>query len=104
MFSPGGRTFSRRGAEPPPPRHKGVHEVACIGVDDKDFGQRPKPFVVPAGSKKPSEDELKSYVKSNLARFKVPREFEFADEPPRNATGKDPKRELEEREREQSAA
>ncbi len=84
-------------------RHEAVSEVACIGVDDKDFGKRLKAFVVPAG-KKPSEDELKSYVKSNLARFKVPREFEFVDELPRNATGKVVKRELEEREQEKSAA
>jgi fatty-acyl-CoA synthase len=33
-------------------------------------------------------------VKKNLANFKVPREFEFIDELPRNATGKVLKREL----------
>jgi len=36
-------------------------------------------------------------VKSNLARYKVPREVEFLDELPRNATGKVMKRELQER-------
>ncbi len=41
-----------------------------------------------------TEDDLKSYVKKNLANFKVPREFEFIDELPRNATGKVLKREL----------
>ncbi|MEA2375924.1 MAG: hypothetical protein QOD53_2387, partial [Thermoleophilaceae bacterium] len=60
------------------------------------FGQRLKAFVVAKG-KKPSEDELKKYVKSNLAGFKVPREFEFIDELPRNATGKVLKKELKER-------
>ena len=40
------------------------------------------------------EDELKSYVKAHLARYKVPREIEFMDELPRNATGKVVKREL----------
>ena len=44
--------------------------------------------------KKATEDELKGYVKKNLASFKVPREFEFIDELPRNATGKVLKREL----------
>ena len=33
-------------------------------------------------------DELKSFVRANLARFKVPREVVFLDELPRNATGK----------------
>ena len=41
-----------------------------------------------------SEDELKDYVKANLARYKVPREIVFVDELPRNATGKVLKREL----------
>ena len=36
----------------------------------------------------------RSYVKANLARYKVPREIEFLDELPRNATGKVLKREL----------
>jgi fatty-acyl-CoA synthase len=41
-----------------------------------------------------SEKELQDYVKSNLARYKVPREVEFLKELPRNATGKVLKREL----------
>ena len=54
--------------------------------------------------KKATEDELKSYVKKNLARYKVPREIEFIDELPRNATGKVLKRELVEDEDEKKAA
>ena len=46
----------------------------------------------------PSEDELKDWVKQNLARYKVPRDFVFLDELPRNATGKIVKRELAEHE------
>jgi fatty-acyl-CoA synthase len=53
---------------------------------------------VASGSSKPSEDELKGYVKQNLANFKVPREIWFVDELPRNATGKVLKRELKEME------
>jgi acyl-CoA synthetase (AMP-forming)/AMP-acid ligase II/uncharacterized membrane protein len=78
-------------------RHEKVADVAAIGIDDEKFGQALKAFVVPKDSK-PSEDELKKYVKSNLANFKVPKEFEFIDELPRNATGKVLKRELRERE------
>ncbi|MGI9081547.1 MAG: AMP-binding protein [Thermoleophilaceae bacterium] len=75
-------------------RHEGVAEAAAIGVDDAKFGQRLRAFVVTAKGKPPSEDELKKYVKSSLAAFKVPREIWFMDELPRNATGKVLKREL----------
>jgi fatty-acyl-CoA synthase len=75
-------------------RHDAVSDVAAVGVDDKDFGQRLKAFVVLESGKKATEDELKAYVKKNLANFKVPRDFEFIDELPRNATGKVLKREL----------
>jgi fatty-acyl-CoA synthase len=37
---------------------------------------------------------VKGLVKKNLARYKVPRDVEFLDELPRNATGKVVKREL----------
>src|SRR3954453_21173135 len=75
--------------------HPGVDEAAVIGVDDEQFGQRLKAFVVvSSGKKKPSESELKDLVKQNLARYKVPREIVFMDELPRNATGKVLKREL----------
>ena len=44
----------------------------------------------------PSQDEVKAYVKDNLARYKSPREVVFMDELPRNTTGKVLKRELQE--------
>ena len=72
--------------------HEQVREVAAIGVDDDDYGQRLRAFVVRRGDV--SEDELQGHVKANLARFKVPREIVFLDELPRNATGKVLKREL----------
>jgi acyl-CoA synthetase (AMP-forming)/AMP-acid ligase II/carbon monoxide dehydrogenase subunit G len=75
-------------------RHEAVAEAAAIGVDDKDFGQRLRAFVVLEKDKQASEDDLKAHVKANLARYKVPREIVFLDELPRNATGKVLKREL----------
>ncbi|WP_238993605.1 AMP-binding protein [Nocardioides caldifontis] len=77
-------------------RHEAVHEVACIGVDDEEYGKRLKAFVVLEDGKDVDEDTLREHVKSNLARYKVPREFVFMDELPRNATGKLLKRTLEE--------
>ncbi len=73
-------------------RHAAVVEVAAVGVDDVDFGKRLRAFVVTSGEV--SEEELRSHVKENLARYKVPRDIVFLDELPRNATGKVLKREL----------
>jgi fatty-acyl-CoA synthase len=74
-------------------RHEAVLEVAALGVEDDQFGKRLRAFVV-VGDPRPSEDELKDWVRQNLARYKVPREIVFLDELPRNATGKILKREL----------
>ena len=72
--------------------HPKVAEVAVFGVDDEKFGQRLKAVVVKKGDL--SEDEVKKYVKSNTAAYKVPREVVFVDELPRTSTGKVLKREL----------
>jgi fatty-acyl-CoA synthase len=46
------------------------------------------------GGASATEDDLKAWVKQNLARYKVPREIVFLDELPRNTTGKVLKRDL----------
>ena len=73
-------------------RHEAVVEVACIGVDDAEFGQRLRAFVVV--DREVGEEDLKGWVKEHLARFKVPREVVVVPELPRNVTGKVLKREL----------
>ena len=77
-------------------RHEAVVEAAAVGMDDDEFGTRLRAFVVTSAPV--DEDDLKAWVKSNLARYKVPREIVFLDELPRNSTGKVLKRELAERE------
>ena len=57
---------------------------------------RVRAFVV-AADPAPDEDELRDWVRQNLARYKVPRDFVFLEELPRNGTGKILKRELAER-------
>jgi fatty-acyl-CoA synthase len=71
-----------------------VGDAAVVGVPDDEWGQRLRAVVVKRKGKKLSEDQVKSYVKEHLARYKVPRDVAFVDELPRNATGKVLKREL----------
>ena len=99
MIVSGGENVFPREVEDLLADHEAVVEVAVIGVEDEEFGQRLKAFVV-ARARRPrsAEDDLKAHVKANLASYKTPREVEFLDELPRNATGKVLKRELHERE------
>jgi acyl-CoA synthetase (AMP-forming)/AMP-acid ligase II len=97
MIVSGGENVFPREVEDLLSDYDGVVEAAAIGVDDEQFGQRLRAFVVKEEGAGLSEDELKDHVKANLARYKVPREIVFVDELPRNATGKVLKRELAER-------
>ncbi|MEV6430683.1 acyl-CoA synthetase [Nocardia sp. NPDC051463] len=65
-----------------------IFEAAVVGVEDREFGKRLRAFVVPGPESKRDAQEIKDFVKANLARYKVPREVIFLDELPRNATGK----------------
>jgi acyl-CoA synthetase (AMP-forming)/AMP-acid ligase II len=94
MIVSGGENVFPREVEDLLAAHEAIAEAAVVGVPDDEFGQRLKAFVVTQDDAELSEDEVKAYVKSNLARFKVPREVEFLDSLPRNATGKVLKREL----------
>jgi len=94
MIVSGGENVFPREVEDLLADHDKVKEAAVIGVDDEEWGQRLKAFVVLNDGGNVSEDDIKSYVKKNLAKYKVPREVEFLDSLPRNATGKVLKREL----------
>jgi acyl-CoA synthetase (AMP-forming)/AMP-acid ligase II len=94
MIVSGGENVFPREVEDVLASHERIKEVAVIGVDDEEFGQRLKAFVVLDDDAELSEDEVRQHVKANLARYKVPRDVEFLDSLPRNATGKVLKREL----------
>jgi acyl-CoA synthetase (AMP-forming)/AMP-acid ligase II len=94
MIVSGGENVFPREVEDLLADHEGVEEAAVIGVPDDQFGQRLKAFVVLHDGSSLTDDEVKDYVKHNLARYKVPREVVFLAELPRNATGKVLKREL----------
>jgi acyl-CoA synthetase (AMP-forming)/AMP-acid ligase II len=94
MIVSGGENVFPREVEDLLADHGEIEEVAVVGVEDPEFGQRLKAFVVPRNGTVLTEEEIQAYVKQNLARYKVPREVVFMAELPRNATGKVLKREL----------
>ena len=71
-----------------------VKEASVIGVDDDEFGQRLRAFVVLMPGEELDEASIKDLVKNRLARHKVPRDVIYLDELPRNPTGKVLKRVL----------
>jgi fatty-acyl-CoA synthase len=68
--------------------HPHISDVAVVGVEDDEFGTRLRAFVVRAPDADPQIDDIKQHVRSNLARYKVPRDVVFIEELPRNPTGK----------------
>ncbi len=94
MIVSGGENVFPREVEDLLADHEQIEEVAVVGVEDAEFGQRLKAFVVPRNGNGLTQEAVQDYVKANLARFKVPRDVVFVQELPRNATGKVLKREL----------
>ena len=68
--------------------HPAVKECAVIGVEHPDLGQEVAAVVVVRDTS-PSEAELREFLTSELAYYKVPTRWRLTTEPlPRNATGK----------------
>jgi fatty-acyl-CoA synthase len=67
-----------------------VTDVAVVGVDDADLGQRVRAVVVPRARTRTAAltTDLRERLADELARHEIPREFVYVDELPRNLTGK----------------
>jgi fatty-acyl-CoA synthase len=61
--------------------------VAVVAKDDEKWGETPCAFIELRPGMQASADELLQWCKANLAGYKVPRTFVFA-EIPKTSTGK----------------
>jgi long-chain acyl-CoA synthetase len=75
--------------------HPAVQEVAVVGVPDDRLGEEVGAAVVLKSGEDVSTDELRDYVKGEVANYKYPRKIWLVDELPKGPTGKILKREVE---------
>jgi acyl-CoA synthetase (AMP-forming)/AMP-acid ligase II len=72
----------------------GVADVGVIGVPDEKWGEAVKAIVVKAPDAEVTPQAVISWTRERIAGFKVPKSVDFADELPRNPSGKILKKDL----------
>jgi len=68
--------------------HPKVKDVQVIGVPDKQYGEEIMACVILKESETMTDEELKDFVRSHMAKHKTPRYIDFVEEFPMNAAGK----------------
>jgi fatty-acyl-CoA synthase len=68
--------------------HPDVADCGVIGRPDPRWDEVPVAYVIPRAGRRADAEALKAHLLTQLARFKVPREFVFVDDLPRTALGK----------------
>ncbi|MFW9769552.1 MAG: class I adenylate-forming enzyme family protein, partial [Candidatus Thorarchaeota archaeon] len=75
-------------------KHPSILEAAVVGIHDEKWGEVGKAFIVLKEGKAMDATEILDYLEGKLARFKIPKHYEFRGELPKSAAGKILKREL----------
>jgi len=83
----GGENISSIEVEEALYRHPAVNVAAVVAMPDEKWGETPCAFIELAQDQTATADELREWCRKTLARYKVPRQFIFA-EIPRTSTGK----------------
>lgn len=65
-----------------------VKDVQVIGVPDERYGEEIMASIILKDGETMTEDEVKDFVRANMARHKVPRYVEFVDSFPMNGAKK----------------
>jgi long-chain acyl-CoA synthetase len=71
-----------------------VEECAIIGLPDPEWGEKVTAFIVARPGEKVDPEALKTFLKSRISAFKVPKEFRAVSELPKSPAGKILKRQL----------
>ncbi|MBA3420509.1 MAG: long-chain fatty acid--CoA ligase [Thermoleophilaceae bacterium] len=75
--------------------HEAVAECAVMGVPDEQMGEEVVAAVVLKSGQDASEDDLREFVREQVAGYKYPRRIWFEDELPKGPTGKILKKDIE---------
>lgn len=75
-------------------QHPAVQDAAVVGVPHPTWGEVGVAFVVLRPQRSATPDELAEFLAGRLAKYKVPREFQFVESLPRTPYGKVVKGEL----------
>ena len=75
--------------------HPAVREAAVLGVPHDSLGEEVGAAVALKEGEQVSVEELRDYMKQNVAAYKYPRVIWLVDELPKGPTGKILKREIE---------
>jgi fatty-acyl-CoA synthase len=68
--------------------HPAISDVQVVGVPSVDYGEEVMAYIILKEGEKLTEDEVKDFVKSNMARHKTPKYVAFTDKFPMTASGK----------------
>jgi long-chain acyl-CoA synthetase len=71
-----------------------VQECAVIGLPDKEWGEKVAAFIVAKPGQTVDQDKIKSFLKTRLSGFKVPKKYVLLNEFPKSQAGKILKREV----------
>ncbi|MGH3411919.1 MAG: acyl-CoA synthetase [Marmoricola sp.] len=68
--------------------HPDVYDVLVVGLPDDTYGQQVSAVIQPREGRRPDLEELRTFLRTQLSGYKLPRSVTFVEEIPRSATGK----------------
>ena len=74
--------------------HDDILDAAVVGIPDDNWGESVKGFVVLKEGVELKEDDIISYVRTQIAGYKCPKSINYLNELPRNPSGKILRREI----------
>ena len=96
MYISGGSNIYPREIEEKILAHPDINEVAVIGIADAKWGEIGVAICVARDGDPPAEDALRTFLKPQIASYKMPKQFHFWRSLPKSAYGKITKKQVRE--------